>query len=37
MPGSWIWLVILGAVLLMLLVSNFNTQKKVDWAILFGF
>src|SRR6516165_8471730 len=32
MPGSWIWLVILGAVLLMLLVSNLNNAKKLDWG-----
>jgi cell division protease FtsH len=32
MPGSWIWLVILGTVLLMLLVSSFQDRKKVDWS-----
>src|SRR5438046_2936172 len=32
MPGSWIWLVILGTVLLMLLVSSFQNPKKVDWS-----
>src|SRR5215831_11130914 len=32
MPGSWIWLVILGTVLLMLLVNMANDRKKVDWS-----
>jgi cell division protease FtsH len=32
MPGSMIWLVILGAVLLMLVYSNINEKKKVDWG-----
>jgi cell division protease FtsH len=32
MPGSWIWLVILGTVLLMLLVNMANDRKKLDWS-----
>jgi cell division protease FtsH len=32
MPGSWIWLVILGTVLLMLLVSGLGDRKKIDWS-----
>jgi cell division protease FtsH len=32
MPGSWIWLIILGAVLLMLLVNSFSDRKKLDWS-----
>src|SRR5262249_16692290 len=32
MPGSWIWLVILGTVLLMLLLSQFNQSKKIEWS-----
>src|SRR5271169_6246792 len=32
MPGSWIWLVILGTVLLMLLVSSFNDRNSVDYS-----
>jgi cell division protease FtsH len=32
MPGSWIWLVILAAVMLMLLVSNLSDRKRVDWS-----
>jgi cell division protease FtsH len=32
MPGSWIWLVILAAVMLMLLVSNLGDRKRVEWS-----
>jgi cell division protease FtsH len=32
MPGSLIWLVILGAVLLMLVYSNISEKKQVDWS-----
>src|SRR6516225_8094972 len=32
MPGSWIWLIILGAVLLMLLVNSFTDRRKLEWS-----
>src|SRR5262245_27812756 len=32
MTGSWIWLVILGAVLLMLLVNVAGDRKKLDYS-----
>src|SRR5947209_4068141 len=32
MPGSWIWLIILGAVLIMLLVNYTSDRKKVDYS-----
>jgi cell division protease FtsH len=32
MPGSWIWLVILGMILLMFLVSSFSDRDSIDYG-----